>query len=292
MQPTEAERDGERQDAPEREQRVHHDDVAVGQEVGGVTLPRRVAVAEQPADVGVPQAAQLGPSAGTEAVGRVRVPGLIRVDVVPAMVGRPADRSAFEGHGAGAHQREPQRPAGDERAVGQQPVEAHRDAVADDEEQRAGEEHVSEVHTFAPVPDDAEHEDEERCRHEERRDRLLAEARPRRSGGHVGFRRFDRARAQRVQRGRRRPWVLLGDAALARRERAVPTRDWSRCHRVDVARRDARQPTPPRRRATVGGRVAAPVECAAGRLSRGGRMSCTTTDRSRPRVGPAGRPAW
>ena len=118
----------------------------------------------------------------------MRVPGLIRVDVVPAMVGRPADRSAFEGHGAGADQRQPQRPAGDERPVGQQAMEPHRDAVPDDEEQRSGEEHVSEVHAFAPVPDDAEDEDEERCRHEERGDRLLAEAHLRRSGGDVGRR--------------------------------------------------------------------------------------------------------
>ena len=63
-QPADPERDGQRDEAPQREELVHHDQVAVLEHVRGVALPRRGAVAEQPADMGMPQAPQLTGEAG------------------------------------------------------------------------------------------------------------------------------------------------------------------------------------------------------------------------------------
>ena len=78
----------------------------------------------EPADVGVPEAAQAAAVADVRAV---RVALLVGVGVVLAVVGDPADHRPLDGHRAEDGEQVLERPVGLERAVGEQPVVADRD---------------------------------------------------------------------------------------------------------------------------------------------------------------------
>jgi hypothetical protein len=107
-------------------------DVAVGQQVGGIVLRQRTVVAEQPADVGVQQPAQLAAQMRAVAVRRVRVAGPIGEGVVAAVGGDPADDVTLETHGAGHRERDAHGPDGPVAAVSETAVEADRDAETRD----------------------------------------------------------------------------------------------------------------------------------------------------------------
>ena len=95
-------------------------------ELGRVFLPVGLALGlEQPAGVGVPQAAQ---AAAVSDVRAVRVALLVGVRVVLAVVGDPIQHRALDRQRAEDRERALEPRVGLERAVGQQPVEADRDA--------------------------------------------------------------------------------------------------------------------------------------------------------------------
>ena len=137
--------------------RVDHDDVAVGEQVGGMALRRVRLGGEQPADVGVPQSFQLAPDASPVVLRRVRIRSRVSEDVVPAVIGHPTDRSPLVRHRAERDEDELERSAGGERPVGEKPMEADRDAVTDEQVEHRREEHVPEVDAAAPEADHAEH---------------------------------------------------------------------------------------------------------------------------------------
>ncbi|WTQ85071.1 hypothetical protein OG350_34330 [Streptomyces achromogenes] len=86
-----------------------------------------------------------------------------------AMVGHPGDERALHGEAAGRRAGDPQRPSGLERAVGQVPVEAGRDAGPADQVEGHGE---READGARPVP--SGRQGEERHGDEDADHRLLA----------------------------------------------------------------------------------------------------------------------
>ena len=149
---------------------VHDDEVAVLEQVAGIAAPRRGGVVQQPAHVGVPETADLPTETRAVTVGRVRVARSIGQRVVPAMIGHPPDRAPFEGHRAEDAEGDLQRPGGGEAPVRQQPVEADRHAVTDDDVEGGRQDQVSGADAMPPPADDAVGEGEQRRQDEHRRD--------------------------------------------------------------------------------------------------------------------------
>ena len=112
-------RQGEAQEGPEAEQPAGDDQALVLEQVGGVALGVGLPAVEQPAQVRVEHA--LDQRAGVVAVAprRVRVALAVGEGVVPAVVGDPLDDGALDRHAADRGERQPQRPDGLERPVGE-----------------------------------------------------------------------------------------------------------------------------------------------------------------------------
>ncbi len=144
--------------APHREHPVEHDDVPVGQEVGGVTARRRAAGGEQPPEVGVPQALQLAGETATVVLRRVRVAGRVGEHVMAPVVGHPTDRTALVGHRTEGDEGDLERPAGGERPVGEQPMESDRDAVAGEDVEGQRQDQVAEMDAAPPEADHTDHQ--------------------------------------------------------------------------------------------------------------------------------------
>ena len=168
--PTEEERRGEREHREQREQPADDRDVVVADEVGREALGRRRVHLEEPADVRVEEAAQRsGEALAVVLVRRVRIAGTVAEHVVPAMVRDPADERALHRERSGARQRDLQRAARLEAAVGEQAVVADGHAESADEVEGDGEHDVVEVHDAAPEQRDGDAERDRRADHEERR---------------------------------------------------------------------------------------------------------------------------
>ena len=90
-------RDRQAEQNPEHEAAVDGANDGVGEQVGRVALLIGKAVAEDPAQMGVPEAAQRrAPALAVADVRAVRVALLVGVGVVLAMVGDPLDRRSFD----------------------------------------------------------------------------------------------------------------------------------------------------------------------------------------------------
>ena len=126
----EPERDSQPDRHPERERAADKAQVAVGEQILGIASGvGDVLAAEHPADVRMVQPAQ--PLRATPAhgpCGTVRVAGMVGEAVVLAVRGDPVDQGALHRHRAQHGQQRSHRACGLEAAVGEQPVEAHRDA--------------------------------------------------------------------------------------------------------------------------------------------------------------------
>ncbi len=79
-----------------------------------------------------------------------------------SVIGDPTDRPTLERHRTAGDHHDLEGPAGGERLVGQQPMEADRHAVAGEEVERDREEHISQTDAAAPQTDDPHREGEER----------------------------------------------------------------------------------------------------------------------------------
>ncbi len=125
-------------------------------EVGGVALPLGAAVlGEQPAHVGVPEAAQDPDHAvAVSDVGAVRVALDVGVRVVLAVVGDPGDHRALHGHRAEGREGVLGRLVGPEGAVGEHAVEADRDPARRGEVHDRQQRQVVPAHQAAPEQDD------------------------------------------------------------------------------------------------------------------------------------------
>jgi hypothetical protein len=109
----------------------------------------------------------LGERFGVVAVtpGRVRVALLVAVLVVPPVVGHPGDDRALHRQAARDRQRDPQAGLGLERAVGEVPVVANRDAKPGDPVEDRRDHDV--VPVQPPAPGERDGGDERQHRHED-----------------------------------------------------------------------------------------------------------------------------
>jgi len=112
-------------------------------------------VGDEPADVGVQQAADRAEDAGAAAdVRAVRVALLVGVRVVLAVVGDPVDDRALDGHRPGGGEEVLDRLGGPERAVGEHAMEADRHAEAGDDVHDGEEREVVQADDVVPEHDD------------------------------------------------------------------------------------------------------------------------------------------
>ena len=139
-------------------------------EVGREALGRGGVHPEEPADVRVREAAQrAGDALAVVHVRRVRIAGTVAEHVVAAMVRDPADQRALHRERSRARQRDLERAARLEAAVGEQAVVADGHAEAAEQVEADGEHDVVEVHDAAPEQRDGDAEGDRRADHEERR---------------------------------------------------------------------------------------------------------------------------
>ena len=126
----EHERRGEPDDDPQQERAVDEADRRVVDQVAGVAvLLAALRVQEQPAEVGVREAAQrAAPAVAVVDVRRVRIARHVGEGVVLAVVGDPGDHRAFDRHRAERGEGRAHPLLRLERPVGEMPVEADRDA--------------------------------------------------------------------------------------------------------------------------------------------------------------------
>lgn len=204
-EPARYERQGEGEDAQRREGAGDGADVAVGQQVGGVTLRRRTVVAEEPADVRVHQPAQLAAQMRAVAVRGVRIPRPVGEGVVAAVRGDPADDVTLETHRPGHRERDAHGTDGPVAAVGETTVEADRDAETRDRVEDEGDHDVGGMDEPPPQQPAGQADRHERQNDDHRRHRdvqpVTAATRGRRA----------------VRREGGRPVVALGRRGGARR---------------------------------------------------------------------------
>ena len=110
-QPPGRERQGQGDSAQGGERGRNGPHGGIGQQVRGVPRGRGGVVAQQPAYVGVREAAELPGQAAAVAVGGMRVTGPVGEGVVAAVDGDPADDVALEAHRPRDRERDPQRRA-------------------------------------------------------------------------------------------------------------------------------------------------------------------------------------
>jgi hypothetical protein len=131
-------------------------------------------VDEEPADVRVEQAAQRAAQpAGVAHVGAVRIALLVGERMVLAMVGHPGDHRPLDGRRAEDGERDANRPARGERAVGQVAVEADRDAEPAQHVDDPEHDEVAPVQRALPRLPHDEEEPEEGNRRDEARERAV-----------------------------------------------------------------------------------------------------------------------
>jgi hypothetical protein len=97
-EPTDAERHGEREHTPEREQSIDHVQIPVKDHVARESRTRCRIVLEQPADVCVPQASESRGGTIAVTMRRVRIALCVRERVVAPMIAHPTDDGPFERH--------------------------------------------------------------------------------------------------------------------------------------------------------------------------------------------------
>ena len=155
-QVTDPGRDQQAKDHPEHEEVTDEPHAAVLVEILRVLLLLGLAVVgEGPADVGVEEALQHALDAAAVAdMGAVRITLLVGVGVMLAMVGDPGIDRALHRHRPGDREEVFDRLEGLERAVGEQPVEADRDAEGREHVHAEEQGEVERGHDLVPEQDD------------------------------------------------------------------------------------------------------------------------------------------
>jgi hypothetical protein len=168
-------------------------------EVAAPFLRVRLCPREEPAHVGVTQPTKLRQESLAEARRRMWVSRLVGIDVMPAVIGHPADHRAFDGHRAGDGQRDPKPPVSFETSMGEQAMKAERDAVPGDRIQGDGQNEIEPADAVVPEVLRGPGQCGKRGDHDERGDQSFG---PLRGNSGVGSRNWRRCRFRGVHEGR------------------------------------------------------------------------------------------